>query len=69
MFFIPQLTHFLTSLKVKLSSDTNEEVIVQRRYIHHNTGAPLMPSDIVKYQEYGGKKIKVTQDEAKGRVK
>lgn len=51
--------------KVKLAKDTNEEVVVQRNFFHPVTGAPLLPSDIKKYQEYGGKRIKLTQDETK----
>ena len=33
---------------------------MQRQFINFSTGAPLLPSDINKYQEYGGKKIKLT---------
>ena len=50
---------------MKLAKDTNEEVKTQRNFINPRTGAPLLPSDINKYQEYGGKKIKFTQDEVK----
>lgn len=51
--------------KVKLSKDTNEEVKVQRNFINQETGAPLLPSDINKFQEYGGKRIKFTIEETK----
>lgn len=49
--------------KVKLCRDTNEDVKTQRQFIDHMTGAPLLPSDINKFQEYGGRKIELTQDE------
>ncbi len=52
--------------KVKLSRDTNEEVKVQRTFVNYETGAPLLPSDIDKFQEYGGKRIRFTMDEVKG---
>ncbi len=51
--------------KVKLAKDTNEEVKIQRTFINHATGAPLLPSDMNKFQEYGGRRIKFTFDEAK----
>lgn len=54
--------------QVKLAKDTNEEVKTQRNFINPRTGAPLLPSDINKFQEYGGKKIKFTQDEVKSVV-
>ncbi len=43
--------------------DTNEEVKTQRQFVNFATAAPLLPSDINKYQEYGGKKIKFTVSE------
>lgn len=52
--------------KVRLAKDTNDEVKTQRNFFHPSTGAPLLPSDIDKFQDYGGKKIKFTQDEVKG---
>jgi len=52
--------------KVKLAQDTNDEVKIQRTFINHMTGAPLLPSDINKFQDYGGKRIKFTLDEIKG---
>ncbi len=51
--------------KVKLAKDSNDEVKVQRSFINHTTGAPLLPSEINKFQEYGGKRIKFTIDEVK----
>jgi len=36
--------------KVKLAQDTNDEVKVQRTFINYNTGAPLLPSEINKFQ-------------------
>jgi ATP-dependent DNA helicase 2 subunit 1 len=54
--------------KVRLALDTNEEVRTQRTFVNPASGAPLLYSDISKYQEYGGKKIKFTQDETKNVV-
>ena len=51
--------------KVLLARDTNEPTIKQRNYIHPRTGAPLLPSDIDLYQEYGERKIRFTPDEVK----
>ncbi|KAK7027384.1 X-ray repair cross-complementing protein 6 [Halocaridina rubra] len=49
--------------KVKLRKVTNEEVRYMRKEYLEETGELLVPSDYVKYQEYGGKKIKFTLDE------
>jgi ATP-dependent DNA helicase 2 subunit 1 len=51
--------------KLLLARDTNEPTIRQRNYIHPITGAPLLPSDIDLYQEYGEHKIRFTSDEVK----
>jgi ATP-dependent DNA helicase II len=52
--------------KVNLARDTNEEVKTNRAFINHETGAELLPSEINKFQEYGGKRIKFSLDECKG---
>ena len=52
--------------KVKLAIDTNEEVKVQRTFVNHETGSPLLPSEINMFLEYGGRRIKFTTDEVKG---
>ena len=51
--------------KVKLARDTNEEVITKRAFLNSDTGAELKPSEINKFQEYGGKRIKFSLDETK----
>ena len=51
--------------KIMLARDTNESIIRQRNYIHPFTGAPLLPSDIDMYQEYGERRIRFTPDEVK----
>jgi len=51
--------------KQKLASDTNEAVSSSRSWAHPITGAPLLPSDIKKFQVYGGKNISFTEDEVK----
>ena len=51
--------------KTMLARDTNEPIMRQRNFIHPATGAPLLPSDIDMYQEYGGRRIRFTQDEVK----
>ena len=48
-----------------LARDTNEPIMRQRNFIHPMTGAPLLPSDIDMYQEYGGRRIRFTPDEVK----
>lgn len=55
--------------KVRLTRDTNEEVRLQRLFVDQNTGAPMLPSDISKFMEYGGKRIKFTQDEVRATQK
>ena len=55
--------------KVRLARDTNEEVKIQRTFIDHKTGAPLLPSDIAKSIEYGGTKVSFTQDEIRSMQK
>lgn len=49
--------------KVKLWKNTNEEVRYMKKEYLEETGELLMPSDYVKYQVYGGKKIKFSLDE------
>jgi len=51
--------------KQKLSADTNETVSTSRTWVHPITGAPLLPSDMNKFQNYGGKNICFTHDEVK----
>jgi len=51
--------------KQKLASDTNETVESSRTWTHPITGAPLLPSDMKKFQKYGGKNICFTEDEVK----
>jgi len=51
--------------KVLLARDTNEFIIRQRNFIHPRTGAPLLPSDVDMFQQYGDRKIRFTQDEVK----
>ena len=54
--------------KVRLARDNNEEVRTQRTFTNPTTGAPLLPSEINKYQEYGGERITMTQEEVKSIV-
>ena len=35
-------------------------------FLYRNSGAPLLPSDVCKFVEYGGSRIKFTQDEIRG---
>jgi len=51
--------------KQKLASDTNEEVVSSRSWVHPISGAPLLPSDMARFVQYGGKNIKVSVDEVK----
>jgi len=51
--------------KQKLASDTNEAVATCRTWTHPITGAPLLPSDMKKFVNYGGKNICFTEDEYK----
>jgi len=51
--------------KQKMTADTNEGVVSQRRWTHPVTGAPLLPSDINSFLSYGGRRIQLTQDEVK----
>ncbi len=39
---------------------------MNRAFINHDTGAALLPSEINKFQEYGGKRIAFSMDETKG---
>lgn len=55
--------------KVLLASDTNEEVRTERRFMDFTTNTPLLSSDINKFIEFGGQKIKFTQDEVRGMAK
>ena len=49
--------------------DTNEEVRTERRFMDFTTNTPLLSSDINKFIEFGGQKIKFTQDEVRGMAK
>lgn len=49
--------------KIKLASDTNEEIKSDRTWIHPSNGAPLLPSDMAKFMSYGGKNIKMAENE------
>jgi len=51
--------------KQKLAADTNEPVETRRTWAHPITGAPLLPSDMKKFQKYGGKNICFTDEEVK----
>ena len=51
--------------KMRLTVDKSEPVKSQRNFIHPNTGAPLLPSEINFSQTYSGKKILLTSDEIK----
>jgi len=51
--------------KQKLASDTNEPVSSCRTWTHPITGAPLLPSDMNRFQKFGGKNICFTDDEVK----
>merc|ERR1740137_383955 len=51
--------------KQKLASDTNEAIVTCRTWTHPITGAPLLPSDMNKFQKYGGKNICFSEDEVK----
>lgn len=51
--------------KTKLARDTNEAVTSQRTWVHPVSGAPLLPSDINLFMDYGMKNIKLTTDETK----
>ncbi len=48
-----------------LTKDTNEEVRTLRQLIDPKTGAPLLPSEVDRFMEYGGMRIKFTADEIK----
>lgn len=52
--------------KIKLWKTTNEEVRQMRKEYLEENGELLMPSDYVKYQSFGGKKIKFSLDEVRG---
>jgi len=51
--------------KQKLASDTNEEVVSSRNWVHPITRTPLLPSDMNRFVEYGGKNIQMSADEVK----
>lgn len=55
--------------KVRLTRDTNQEVKTVRQFSDPQTGAPLLPSDIDKFVEFAGKRIKFTQDEIRTMAK
>ncbi|KAG8183234.1 hypothetical protein JTE90_014409 [Oedothorax gibbosus] len=50
---------------VKLAKENNAELSTVSNTFLSDTNEILLPSDLKKYQEYGGKKIYVTDDEAK----
>ncbi|GFY74650.1 hypothetical protein TNIN_366211 [Trichonephila inaurata madagascariensis] len=50
---------------VKLAKENNAELTTVTNIFLSDTGEVLLPSDLKKFQEYGGKKIYVTDDEAK----
>ena len=54
---------------VMLASDSNEEVRSERRFMDFTTNTPLLSSDINKFIEFGGQKIKFTQDEVRAMSK
>ena len=49
-----------------LAADNNEVVKSKRVFRHPETGEPLLPSDMNRFQEYGGKNISFAEDEWKG---
>jgi len=51
--------------KQKLASDTNEEILSSRNWVHPITRTPLLPSDMNRFVEYGGKNIQMSADEVK----
>ncbi|XP_071552521.1 LOW QUALITY PROTEIN: X-ray repair cross-complementing protein 6 [Panulirus ornatus] len=51
--------------KVNLWKNTNEELRYMKKEYLEETGEILVPSDYVKYQTYGGRKIKFTLDEVR----
>ena len=55
--------------KMKLTRDTSEEVKTMRQFIDPKTEDPLLLSDISKFMEFGGTKIKFTSDEVRATQK
>ena len=55
--------------KMKLTRDTSEEVKTMRQFIDPKTEDPLLLSDISKFMEFGGRKIKFTSDEVRATQK
>ena len=51
--------------KQKLASDTNEQLVSRRNWVHPISGAKLLPSDMKRSIKYGDKNIKFTEDEHK----
>ena len=54
---------------MRLTRDTSEEVKIMRQFIDPNTEDPLLLSDISKFMEFGGSKIKFTSDEVRATQK
>ena len=54
---------------MKLTRDTSEEVKTLRQFIDPKTEDPLLLSDISKFMEFGGRKIKFTSDEVRATQK
>lgn len=49
--------------KKRLALDNNEEVRSERAYLHPTSKEPLLSTDIVRFMNYGGKDIKMAEDE------
>ena len=54
---------------MRLTRDTSEEVKTMRQFIDPKTEDPLLLSDISKFMEFGGTKIKFTSDEVRATQK
>ncbi|CAG0884455.1 unnamed protein product [Darwinula stevensoni] len=50
---------------VKLERETNHELRTRTVSFLEDTGEFLLPSDVVKFQEYGGRRIKFSRDDAR----
>ena len=49
--------------KMRLAADNNDEVKLDRAWVHPSNGAPLLPSDMARFMSYGGKNIKLSEPE------
>jgi len=51
--------------KQKREVSTNELIKSERSWVHPHLSTPLLPSDMAKFMNYGGKNIKMSEDEVK----